>query len=93
MDKTEKTYGKLNKFGELTMSPEIINDGINLIINPTVEQLLEYGYKEISYADKPEYDIKTECLELRYKDMEDCILAYYEIIPNIVEDNREVILE
>lgn len=82
MDKTEKTYGKLTIFDELIMSPEIINDGTNFIINPTPEQLISYGYKELVYSDWPEYDIEKESLETRYKDMSDYILIYYEIIPN-----------
>lgn len=92
MKDNKKIYGKLNKFGELVISPEIINDGFNLIINPQSEQLAHYGYKEIIYDDKPEYNYAFESLELKYEEKEDYIRAYYIIIPNIanvIDDNNE----
>ena len=89
MDTAEKKYAKLNKFNELIFAPEVINDGVNLIINPTPEQLRYYGYKELVYLDKPEYDEETEYLEERYQDMGEYILAYYEVHENNMLDELQ----
>ena len=89
MDTAEKKYAKLNKFNELIFAPEVINDGVNLIINPTPEQLRHYGYKELVYSDKPEYDEETEYLEERYQDMGEYILAYYEVHENNMLDESQ----
>lgn len=91
MDTAEKKYVRLNKFNELIFAPEVINDGVNLIINPTPEQLRQYGYNELIYSDKPEYDEETEYIEEKYQDLSEdgYILAYYEVHKNNMLDEPQ----
>ena len=66
--------------GNLQIAGQIITTDKGFISNPTIEQLIELGYKEIDYAEKPNYDIENQKLNEVYNEEENKIVINYEII-------------
>ena len=60
-------FGKIID-GNLVLAGQIITTDKGFISNPKAEQLIELGYKEIDYAEKPEYDKEEEKLQEVYTD-------------------------
>ena len=52
---------------------------VKVISNPTIEDLLEFGYKPLVEEEIPTYDEETEYLEVSYIDEIDRIVKHYEI--------------
>ena len=72
-------FGKIID-GNLQIAGQIITTDKGFISNPTIEQLIELGYKEIDYAEKPNYDIENQKLNEVYNEEENKIVINYEII-------------
>lgn len=60
------------------------------ITSPTIEQLIENGYKEVVYNEKPEYNIEEEKLVETYVET-DVITVNYEKIALTDEEHNQVI--
>lgn len=72
-------YGKIID-GQLQYAGQIIKTDKGFISNPTTEQLVELGYKEIEYTEKPNYDINNQKLNELYNEQENKIIINYEIV-------------
>ena len=80
-------YGKIID-GKLQYAGNIINTDKGFISNPTNEQLIANGYKEIEYTEKPTYDKDNEKLVETYTE-QDKIIIGYEKITLTEEEKRE----
>ena len=83
------TYGKII-YGNLQIAGQIITTDKGFISNPTIEQLIELGYKEIEYAEKPEYNKEEEKLKEVYTDG-DKITVSYEVVELSAEEHNAII--
>lgn len=73
-------YGKIID-GKLQIAGSVItNKDGGITTNPKTEQLIELGYKEIEYNEKPSYDINNQKLNEVYNEDENKIVINYEII-------------
>lgn len=61
------------------------------ITNPTEQQLIAQGYKEVVYTEKPNYDDENETLSERYKEEETKIIVEYDIEVLSDEAHNEII--
>lgn len=84
----EKKYGVI-KLGVLEFAPSVINDGYNIIINPTEDDYLRFGYKRVVYDEVPEYDNETQYLTEYYDEYETAICVRYVVNDNEIETIRE----
>ena len=82
-------YGKIID-GRLVVAGRIVKDGNTTITNPTNEKLVELGYKEIEYTEKPQYDKEEEKLKEVYTDGE-TIQVSYEVVALTTEEHNAVI--
>ena len=82
-------FGKIID-GRLVVAGQIVKDGNTTITNPTNEKLVELGYKEIEYTEKPQYDKEEEKLKEVYTDGE-TIQVSYEVVALTTEEHNAVI--
>lgn len=82
-------YGKIID-GNLQIAGSVITTDKGFISNPTIEQLIELGYKEIEYTEKPQYDKEEEKLKEVYTDG-DKITVSYEKVALTDEEHNAVI--
>ena len=80
------TYGKII-YGNLQIAGQIITTDKGFISNPTIEQLIELGYKEIEYAEKPEYNKEEEKLKEVYTDGDKITVSYEKVALSAEEHN------
>ena len=76
--------------GRLVVAGRIIKEGNTTITNPTNEKLVELGYKEIEYTEKPNYDKEEEKLQEIYTDGE-TIQVSYEVVELSAEEHNAII--
>ena len=76
--------------GRLQIAGRIIKEGNTTITNPTNEKLVELGYKEIEYTEKPTYDKEEEKLQEIYTDG-DKITVGYEKVELSAEEHNAII--
>ena len=79
-------YGKIID-GNLQIAGSVITTDKGFISNPTTEQLVELGYKEIEYAEKPEYDKEEEKLKEVYTDGAKLTVSYEKVALTDEEHN------
>ena len=82
-------FGKIEN-GRLVIAGQIIKTEKGFISNPTTEQLIELGYKEIEYTERPSFDKEEEKLKEVYTDG-DKITVGYEIVALTDEEHNEII--
>lgn len=88
-------YGKIID-GNLQIAGSVITTDKGFISNPTIEQLVELGYKEIEYSEKPEFDKENEKLQETYTDGENITVSYEKVELSPAEHNaiiKQEILE
>ena len=76
--------------GRLVVAGRIVKEGNTTITNPTNEKLVELGYKEIEYTEKPNYDKEEEKLQEVYTDG-DKITVSYEKVELSAEEHNAII--
>ena len=76
--------------GRLVVAGRIVKEGNTTITNPTNEKLVELGYKEIEYTEKPTYDKEEEKLQEVYTDGE-TITVSYEVVALTTEEHNAII--
>lgn len=76
--------------GRLQIAGRIIKEGNTTITNPTNEKLVELGYKEIEYTEKPTFDKEEEKLKEIYTDG-DKITVSYEKVELSAEEHNAII--
>ena len=87
-----ETYGRINVFGELELNPISIVRGQQIILNPTVGEIVSNGFKRVVYDEKPdttEYDDEgiDYYVKQYYEETDDTIYVKYEIIEQ--DDSEE----
>lgn len=82
-------YGKIID-GRLQIAGQIITTDKGFISNPTTEQLIELGYKEIEYAEKPEYNKEEEKLQEVYTDGDKITVSYEKVALTDYEHNAVI---
>ena len=75
---------------QLVVAGRIVKEGNTTITNPTNEKLVELGYKEIEYTEKPNYDKEEEKLQEVYTDGE-TIQVSYEVVELSAEEHNAII--
>lgn len=80
-----ETYGRINVFEELELNPISIVRGQQIILNPTVGELVGNGFKRVVYAEKPdttEYDDEGIAYYVKqyYEETDDTIYVKYEVV-------------
>lgn len=85
-------FGKIEN-GRLVIAVQKIKIENGWITNPTEEQLIANGYKQIEYTEKPEYDDEEEKLVETYRmDIEETtILVCYEKVALTKDEKIEII--
>lgn len=76
--------------GRLVVAGRIVKEGNTTITNPTNEKLVELGYKEIEYTEKPTFDKEEEKLQEVYTDG-DKITVGYEKVELSAEEHNAII--
>ena len=76
--------------GRLVVAGRIIKEGNTTITNPTNEKLVELGYKEIEYTEKPNFNKEEEKLQEVYTDGE-TIQVSYEVVELSAEEHNAII--
>ena len=76
--------------GRLVVAGRIIKEGNTTITNPTNEKLIELGYKEVEYNERPTYDKEEEKLVETYTDG-DKITVSYEVVELSSEEHNAII--
>lgn len=76
--------------GRLVVAGRIVKEGNTTITNPTNEKLVELGYKEIEYTEKPTFNKEEEKLQEVYTDG-DKITVSYEIVALTDEEHNAII--
>ena len=82
-------YGKIID-GRLQIAGQIIQTEKGFISNPTIEQLVANGYKEIERTEKPTYDKENEKLSEVYTDGEKIIVSYEKVALTAEEHNAVI---
>ena len=82
-------YGKIID-GKLQIAGSVITTDKGFISNPTTEQLIELGYKEIEYTEKPEYDKEEEKLKEVYTDGAKITVSYEKVALTDEEHNAVI---
>ena len=85
-------FGKIID-GNLQIAGQIITTDKGFISNPKAEQLIELGYKEIDYAEKPEYDKEEEKLQEVYTDGDKITVSYEKVALTAEEHNAIIQVE
>lgn len=75
--------------GRLQIAGKIIETDKGTITNPSNKVLIELGYKEINYNEKPNYDFNTQKLKEVYVET-DIINVCYEIVELTEEEILEI---
>lgn len=83
-------YGKIID-GKLQIAGQIIKTDKGFISNPTTEQLIELGYKEIEYTEKPTYDKEEEKLQEVYTDGDKITVSYEKVA--LTDEEHNVIIQ
>lgn len=83
-------FGKIVN-GRLVLAGQKIKIENGWITNPTEEQLIANGYKEVEYTEKPEYDRENEKLVETYREdiAGTTILVCYEIVALTDEEKKQ----
>lgn len=76
--------------GNLHIAGRIVKEGNTTITNPTNEKLVELGYKEIQYTEKPTFNKEEEKLQEVYTDG-DKIIVSYEVVALTDEEHNAII--
>ena len=76
--------------GRLVIAGRIVKEGNTTITNPTNENLVELGYKEIEYTEKPSFNKEEEKLQEIYTDG-DKITVSYEVVALTDEEHNAII--
>ena len=76
--------------GRLVVAGRIVKEGNTTITNPTNEKLVELGYKEIEYTEKPTFNKEEEKLQEVYTDG-DKITVSYEVVELSAEEHNAII--
>ena len=76
--------------GRLVVAGRIVKEGNTTITNPTNEKLVELGYKEIEYTEKPTFNREEEKLQEVYTDGE-TIQVSYEVVALTDEEHNAII--
>lgn len=82
-------FGKIVN-NQLVVAGSIVKEGNITITNPTNKKLVELGYKEIEYTEKPTFNKEEEKLKEVYTDG-DKITVSYEVVALTTEEHNEVI--
>ena len=83
-------YGKIID-GKLVIAGSVItNKDGGTTTNPKVEQLIELGYKEIEYSEKPTYDKEEEKLKEVYTDGDKITISYEKVALSAEEHNAVI---
>ena len=82
-------YGKIID-GRLQIAGSVITTDKGFISNPKTEQLIELGYKEIEYSEKPEYDKEEEKLKEVYTDGAKITVSYEKVALTDEEHNAVI---
>ena len=85
-------FGKIVE-EKLVITGSVIMTDKGFISNPTTEQLIELGYKEIEYAEKPEYDKEEEKLKEVYTDGAKITVSYEKVALTDEEHNAVIYQE
>ena len=83
-------FGKIEN-GRLVLAGSKIKIENGWITNPTTEDLIANGYKEISYTEKSKYDEESEKLTEKYTDTEKGIEVSYEKVKLTDEEVNNVL--
>ena len=83
-------FGKIVD-GKLVVAGKKIKIENGWITNPTNEDLIANGYKEISYTEKSKYDEESEKLAEKYTDTEKGIEVSYEKVKLTDEEANNVL--
>lgn len=78
--------------GRLVIAGSIVKDGNTTITNPTEEMLKNFGYKEIQYDTKPEYDDENNKLTEEYIENENNIVVTY-VIDELTDEEHNAIIQ
>ena len=76
--------------GNLQIAGSVITTEKGFISNPTTEQLIELGYKEIEYTEKPSFDKEEEKLQEVYTDGAKITVSYEKVALNDEEHNAVI---
>lgn len=76
--------------GRLVVAGRIVKEGNTTITNPTNEKLVELGYKEIEYTEKPTFNKEEEKLQKVYTDGA-TIQVSYEVVALTDEEHNAII--
>ena len=82
-------YGKIID-GNLQIAGSVITTDKGFISNPTTEQLVELGYKEIEYTEKPSFDKEEEKLQEVYTDGDKITVSYEKVALSAEEHNAVI---
>ena len=82
-------YGKIID-GKLQIAGSVITTDKGFISNPTTEQLIELGYKEIEYTEKPSFDKEEEKLQEVYTDGAKITVSYEKVALTDEEHNAVI---
>lgn len=82
-------YGKIID-GNLVLAGSIITTDKGTTTNPKAEQLIELGYKEIEYSEKPTYDKEEEKLKEVYTDGDKITISYEKVALTDYEHNAVI---
>ena len=90
----DKIYAKLDSNGELIIAPRHYQDDDIYIMNfnECEELLLQYGYKPV-IGKEPDFDHKSQEIEITYAEEQDCIRRIFTIIDIAVPQFLDETLE
>lgn len=77
--------GSVRQYNGEVLKRYINNNLVKAISNPTVDELIEFGYKPLIETDRPNYDDKTQYIVEKYIDHNDRIEKLY-IVENMVDE-------
>lgn len=64
------------------------NKLVKAISNPTIEDLKEFGYKDLVENEIPTFNSETQILNIKYKCIDTQIIKTYEVID--ISDDEEI---
>lgn len=83
-------YGKIEN-NKLILAGDRIQISNGWITKPSIQDLINLGYKPIEYSETPEYDDEEEKLITVYNNYQDKIVVSYEKITLTDEEHNEII--